>query len=140
MTEVNLNVTTERAGTANREAAIRHIEKVMKLGYLTGEEAGRRVNYLKNARTKTEITYTLRDLPSMAKEPRDWDNIGNLVPVPVFLFTFALFTSMAALGGTIMGDYKPPPVGVYLATIPMLVFGIVGAITSLVCLVSKADQ
>ena len=137
-----INITSERAGNDQRQAAIRHVEAQLRGGFLDGDEAGRRVAFLGKAVTQAQIKEALTDLRPMPGPPQPRINWGSPAAyVPFLVALIAVFASTGIIGGLLISDAEPAPgLGVYLAGVPLLVSGIFGFLVSLIELIVKLDD
>lgn len=136
LTTTNLNIKSrERAGNVQRQDAIAHVETMRKSGHLTGDEAGKRANYIKNAETVAEIKAATLDLPS-PPEPLelDWDN--PFVWVPVLVGSLMLFVSALITGGVALGNHLAGVAGQFGFGV-LVGVGIIGTLASLVGILVK---
>lgn len=135
------NVTTmdvvngTRTGIAQRQDAISRVEKMMKQGYLTGDEAATRVRFLENSHTEAEIKAALADLP--ATKPRlSWDSPRVYVPVLVGLIM--VFINLIITGGIVMSPSGGKlTTGLLLWGVPMVTAGVIGTVASVAGLMIK---
>jgi Domain of unknown function (DUF1707) len=134
-----------RAGNAQREAALAHVERMLASGHLDGEEAGKRANTIANAKTEGEIALAVSDLPKPkppwgeAWKRFDWDQPKCYVPV--LLFTAMLSVAAGAFPfvlASVMGWYHDAPL-MNTTGAAGVIIGLIGLIASIAALCVKAD-
>jgi hypothetical protein len=134
-----------RAGNADRDRAINHITQMADLGYVSQEEAERRIRAAENIERHADLRHITSDLPAPVVNPGlvgryNWDSPKCWIPT--------LITGMAASGITailpasiLSVDHLFPGNGIGLAVgILTLIVGVLAFFGCLAGIIVKANE
>lgn len=100
-TGIDLKPQGERSGKADRDRAANHIRKMRDLGYITPDEAIRRIDYINDSDVKPSLHAVSIDLPPMEPPKKknpfraklgewDWESREFYIPAMILLMVAAI--------------------------------------------------
>ena len=144
--EITLKAERSRVGNADRDQAKAHVRHMLDQGYLTGEEAGIRVNHIEHAETVPELQHATYDLPKPKPAFReawkkfDWDSPNCYVPVLVLTSMLSVaFASVPFILATLGGWYHDGDL-MNATAIPAIIIGAIGLVASIITIATKASD
>jgi Domain of unknown function (DUF1707) len=143
--EITILPNGSRAGNADRDRTIRHIQQMTDLGYITPEEAGRRIDHADATEKSADLTALTSDLPAPVDTRRwsqssyDWDKMSHWLPTLIAgmaLFGVIAVVPSAALNAERLFPNTALGLGVGVST---LIVGVIGFFACLAGILIKAD-
>jgi hypothetical protein len=134
-----------RAGNADRDRAITHITQMADLGYVTQEEAERRIRAVENIERNADLRHITSDLPAPVVNAGlvgryNWDNPKCWIPT--LITGMAVSGITAVLPASILGaEHLFPGNGIGLAVgILTLIVGVLAFFGCLAGIIVKANE
>lgn len=139
----DVNIQHNRAGHADRERTVRQIKDSEESGYITAQEASARITHAVKAETSNVLHALTDDLPAPIDHRgyfQAWDFGEPKYFLPVLISTMIVSLCSAIIPGVILGAVHElsTTMGQAIFT-PLLIIGVIGAITSLTLIVIKSS-
>jgi hypothetical protein len=139
--EANI-LNTDRAGHADRDRTITHLQTVAEKGYITPEEANTRITHAMNTHKQTDLHILISDLPAPFQtrswlKSYDWGNRAYWAPTLLLGSAVSAATAVvpsSALAAAHLFPHDP----VYLAVgITTIILGVIGFIFCIIVAMDK---
>jgi hypothetical protein len=133
-----------RIGNADRDRTIRHIQQMTDLGYITPEEAGRRIDHADVTEKSAELIALTSDLPAPVDtrgwfQSYDWDKMSHWLPT--LIAGMAVSASTAVIPSSVLNAERLFPntaLGLGIGVLTLIV-GVIGFFACLAGILIKAD-
>jgi hypothetical protein len=133
--EANI-LNTDRAGHADRDRTITHLQAVAEKGYITPEEANTRITHAMNTHKQADLKALTSDLPAPFQtrgwlKSYDWGNRAYWAPTLILGSAVSAATAVvpaSALAAAHLFPHDPVYLGVGLLTIILGIFGFIGCL------------
>jgi hypothetical protein len=140
---VNIMPSGTRAGNADRDRAINHIAQMAEQGYITPDEADKRVKHAENLENIATLRVLTSDLPAPLDtrawwESYNWDNMRHWVPTLIGGMTLSAVTVVvptSVLNAEHLFPNTPLGLGIGIFT---LIVGVIGFFACLAGIIVKS--
>ncbi len=132
-----------RAGNADRDRAVNHIAQMAEQGYITPEEADRRVKHAETIENVAALRVLTSDLPAPMDtrgwfQSYDWGNMGHWMPTLVGGMMFSAVTAIVP-ASVLNAEHLFPGTGLGVGVgIATLIMGMVGFFSCLAGIIIKS--